>query len=338
MTTLKKQILKFPILLIILTVFSLNSCFSNKSSSYENLTPNEVTSETTFTEKRIVTYLPWWNWDHAVNNTLKLEKVTHVYLAFANPDANGNFSIQISDSKINSFVEKAHALGVKVLISIGGGNSPAIYDTLFSDNNVQNTVDKLISYTQKYRLDGIDVDLEGERITRDYQNFITTLSNSLPNQNMLLTAALAKWTGDRITDTALSKFDFINIMAYDKTGPWNPTNKGAHSTYQYAVENISYWVNTRKLPANKACLGVPFYGYDFTKTPNEMGIAYSDIIFQHPASWNDDSISQLYYNGAQTIKNKALLAKQYGGIMIWEISQDAIGTRSLLDVIFTAMQ
>lgn len=345
MPLFKKFILKLPIFLLILAVLHLNACFNDSgSSTTQPLAPHELTPDTTPPGKRIVAYLPYYSWDYALNNTLQLDKVTHICLAFANPDANGNFSIPVADSKIHALVDKVHDLDKKILISIGGGGSDkatVIYDTLISTSNVQNTIDKLLNFVKAYRLDGIDVDLEGNRITNDYNrynNFIIKLSNSLPDNNMILTAALAKWSADQISDTALSKFDFINVMAYDATGSWAPLNKGPHSSYQFAVDNIDYWAITRSLPVTKICLGVPFYGYDFSQVPDNMGIAYRDILLKHPESWNVDKIGDIYYNGAQTIKDKTILSKQYGGIMIWEISQDVVGTRSLLDVIYTNMQ
>ena len=42
----------------------------------------------------------------------------------------------------------------------------------------------------------------------------------------------------------------------------------------------------------------------------------------------------MYYNGIPTIKRKTLLAKkEASGIMIWQLSGDARGAKSLLNVI-----
>ena len=39
-----------------------------------------------------------------------------------------------------------------------------------------------------------------------------------------------------ITTEALNAFDFINIMAYDYTGSWNPSAPGQHSSAEHARE------------------------------------------------------------------------------------------------------
>jgi hypothetical protein len=44
------------------------------------------------------------------------------------------------------------------------------------------------------------------------------------------------------------------------------------------------------------------------------------------------------YNGAVTIAEKAKLSSRYGGIMIWELSHDADGDKSLLKVINDTMR
>ena len=46
---------------------------------------------------------------------------------------------------------------------------------------------------------------------------------------------------NNITVEALQTFDFINLMAYDFTGPWNPTVSGQHSSYNHSLESINFW-------------------------------------------------------------------------------------------------
>jgi hypothetical protein len=83
---------------------------------------------------------------------------------------------------------------------------------------------------------------------------------------------------------------------------------------------------------------VPFYGYGFGTNAPES-IAYKDIIAQYPGAENTDQVTVpgggiIYYNGAPTIKAKTVLAlEKAGGVMIWQLSQDAKSERPLLDVI-----
>ena len=65
-----------------------------------------------------------------------------------------------------------------------------------------------------------------------------------------------------ITEEALNALDFINLMVYDYTGPWNPS-PGQHSSYNHAKRGIHFWKNKVGINPSKLTLGVPFYGYDF---------------------------------------------------------------------------
>src|SRR5688500_16913293 len=127
-------------------------------------------------------------------------------------------------------------------------------------------------------------------------------------------------------------------MSYDQTGPWRPNEPGPHSTYRKAQEDHRYWINARKIPKHKISLGLPFYGYCFgTKYGESM--SYADIITNFPGSDQKDMVSPegggvIHFNGLPTIKKKTTLAlKRAGGVMIWQLLQDALGEKSLLAAI-----
>jgi chitinase len=154
----------------------------------------------------------------------------------------------------------------------------------------------------------------------------------------MLTAAVATVYKTRYTDAALSLFDFINIMSYDKTGPWRPGKPGPHAPYEMAVEDVDYWAGEKAIAKEKLNLGIPFYGYGFgPKVPADM--SYKKIINTYIGAEKTDSVTTkdggtIYYNGVPTIKNKTKLALQRtGGIMMWQLLQDTTGSNSLLSVV-----
>ncbi|HYF70676.1 MAG TPA: glycosyl hydrolase family 18 protein [Ohtaekwangia sp.] len=270
--------------------------------------------------------------------TVDYSRITHLNIAFENPDDAGYLSYAAVNT---SYLQQAHAKGKKVLVSIGGGS--ASYDadvqlryfTLINDANRAGFVEKIVSYLNYHGFDGLDVDLEGSAINQDYGKFITALATALKPHNKLLTSALTHANNAAsVPNDAMLLFDFINIMAYDATGPWNPDNPGQHSSYDFALESLAYWTN-RGLPKQKAVLGVPFYGYGFGEDFNE-GISFAQLIARYPgAADRDISGNTIYYNGVATIKQKTehVLSEGYGGIMIWQLAHDASGEQALLRVI-----
>jgi chitinase len=85
-------------------------------------------------------------------------------------------------------------------------------------------------------------------------------------------------------------------------------------------------------------LGVPFFGQS---ADGSIAESYATILAAYPNAWQSDEVSggtldggaALYYVGQTTMAQETLLGKQYGGIMIWELSQDAPSPHSLLSVI-----
>src|SRR6185437_9290932 len=197
---------------------------------------------------------------YADSNYLFLNKVTHLNIAFINPDSNGNFTQKFT---IDTLVKKAHEKRVKVLASIAGGGIHEYYHSLLQKNNRKLFIGNLISLVKEYNLDGVDVDLEGDDIGRNYADFVTELSAALKPLHKLMTAAIATAYKNELPDKALRQFDFVNVMSYDNTGPWQPDDPGDHSPYSMAVEDLDYWHNKRAIPKNKLVLGLPFYGYGF---------------------------------------------------------------------------
>ena len=270
------------------------------------------------------------------------DKLTHINLYFLNPDSLGNYAYDFS--KLAPFLKAAHDKNVKVLASIGGGGPHPYYAWLLKDSSRKRLVNDLLSIVLKSGLDGIDVDLEGGDIDENYDNLVMELAVELHAHQKLITAATAVFYKDAVTNRALTQFDFLNVMSYDHTGSWAPEKPGPHATYSHAVDDLSYFRVIRGIPKDKLTLGVPFYGYGFGPTLTTPGISmnYRDIVSKFTGAESADQLDMgdgktLYYNGIPTIKMKTVLAKaEASGIMIWQISADAEGPKSLLNAIHEA--
>lgn len=271
--------------------------------------------------------------------SVPFDKLTHINLYFLNPDSAGNFSQDFS--LLTPFINEAHRHHVQVLTSIAGGSPHPYYHDLLKPGKRSKFVNDLLKIVLTYNFDGIDVDIEGSDIDENYENFAIDLKKAFHAHNKLVTSAVAVFYKDVLSDKALAQYDFVNIMSYDHTGPWTPERPGPHSTYEQAVEDLNYFAVDRKIPQKKVTLGVPFYGYGFgpqlSSTPSSLN--YSDIITQFPNASLGDSLlmptgATMYYNGVETIKKKTALAmKKASGVMIWQLSGDASGDKSLLDAI-----
>ena len=284
---------------------------------------------------RIVGYLPSYRFE--LNNNIEYCKLTHLNLAFANPGSNGKLII----NDFNDVVVKARNDNskIKIYISIGGGYLTDEQASIWSnsidiEDNRPVIINEIVSFVVDNSLDGVDVDLEWEYVTSGYSDFVIDLKSALSAKGKGMTAALPGTTKfDNITDEALQTFDFINIMAYDFTGPWNPTASGQHSSYNNSVESINFWKNTGVL-GDKLTLGVPFYGYDFTDSSNVTSFTYGDMVSMQNSYSELDNVGLKFYNGRSTIKSKVKLAgEQVSGIMIWELGQDSFTDYSLLKTI-----
>jgi chitinase len=267
------------------------------------------------------------------------KRLTHINLSFLNPDTLGNFSGDYSPLK--KFVNKAHKKNVKVLVSIAGGGEHPYYHNLLREENRTMFIQNLVSQVIMYNLDGIDVDIEGNDIDKNYEAFVSELRRTLKQYQKMITSAVAVYYKDQMSDKALAQFDFVNVMVYDRTGPWRPENPGQHSSFADAVEDLDYFSTVRNIPKEKMVLGVPFYGYGFGPEINSpvKTMDYNQIVSTFRGAESTDQWIMkdgmiMYYNGIPTITKKTELAKdKASGIMIWQVRGDARGSKSLLKAI-----
>ena len=314
--------------LLYLCIVILVSCSKDDSFEEEIMTVDK--------SARVVGYLPSYRFDS--NEKIDYCKLTHLNLAFANPGSNGKLIINdFSGVVVRARNENNN---IKIYISIGGGYLTDEQASIWSNSidikdNRPIIINEIVSFVVDNSLDGVDVDLEWQYVTSGYSNFVIELKSALSAKGKGMTAALPGTTKfDNITQEALQTFDFINIMAYDFTGPWNPTASGQHSSFYHAQRGINFWKNTIGIPGEKITLGVPFYGYDFKNSTTVESFKYGSIVASNKSNADRDNIDNKFYNGRPTIRKKVdLAAKNISGIMIWELGGDSFSEYSLLETI-----
>lgn len=113
---------------------------------------------------------------------------------------------------------------------------------------------------------------------------------------------------------AYNHVDLLHMMTYDQ--------HGRHSTFPFAQAAVDQALSIFPPEAHaKLTLGLPFYGRDV-----KTGVwkTYEDIVQQNQITPQMDEVSDQYFNGVNTIKEKTQMAfhKKIGGVMIWEVGQD----------------
>lgn len=297
-----------------------NAASSSSQSNVISSSSHSSSSTAETTALKIVGYAPSWSTSAA---EIQYSKLTHINYAFVLPNADGSLQNLPEPQLLRDIVSNAHTHGVKVVVSIGGWNDgddsafTAFAKTQEGRNRFTQAVIELVN---NFQLDGIDIDWEYPNPGEEAESFrllMAQLADAMHSDNKLLTAAvIASGTiGNGVVAEVFSYVDFLNLMAYDK-------NNGDHSPYSYAETSIAYW-SGRGLAKEKLVLGVPYYA-------RPSWAAYKTKVDQNPANACRDTDGTDYWNGIPIIRQKAQLARNYGGVMIWELSQDTQGADSLL--------
>lgn len=288
-------------------------------------------------EARIVGYFPFWRYQYY--NSLDFSALTHLNIAFCNPDEQGRLDCYIPDREMKNIVDLAHSHDVKVLAALGGGGGCDGYLPLLdTPEEMADFNEKIMDYCETYDLDGIDLDIElgsGHEIWKYYGDWVVSLRELCDERGYELTTATAQWVAVNVSSETFASFDFVNVMAYD-----NDIDKVNHSSLEFAEESLEYFSTEKGIEKDRLTLGVPFYGGGYHSDGSidwSVDATFSSLIEADPANFDRDSYNGISYNGAETIRKKCDIAKEYGGIMIWELTQDAAGEYSLLSVIKNEM-
>ena len=122
------------------------------------------------------------------------------------------------------------------------------------------------------------------------------------------------------TRDAFAAADTVNIMAYHHKGP--------HATFEAAQADVKAIID-QGVPGEKIVLGLPFYGRHVSK--DEVTLPYRQIVARYkPAPYVDEGRVDLFRTARKRSAARPNSAPEHrlGGIMIWELGQDAEGGES----------
>jgi hypothetical protein len=290
---------------------------------------------------RLVGYLPDYDGSYATfATTLNFSKMTHLILAFGVPPActgactaSSDMTWALSsglqsDAEIAALVTAAHSAGLKVTLSIGGGSNSTddLISAFYNAGLSTQLAASLDAYLTAHNLDGVDVDIEDpSNMGANYEAFVSALIAQLHPEGKIVSAAVAEWLQSQnvMSNSTLQSFDFVNVMVY--------------SNLSDCQTDLAYFSSLGE-PSSQMTLGVPFFGQT---ADGSYSATYAAILAAYPDAWQSDEVSggsldggaTLYYVGEATMALETQLGIQYGGISIWELSQDAQPPHSLLNVI-----
>ena len=264
----------------------------------------------------------------ATLSLIDFSQVTHINYAFLLPRKDGTLRPFGAPRHLQRTVELAHTAGARVLISVGGWGWDDEFEAMAATKKTRTRfVGLVVEFMKSYSLDGVDIDWEYPNAGASATNFLALmreLRQALPQPVLLTTAVIARaGDADGILPEVFDQLDFVNVMAYDD-------GSGDHSSYALAESAVRSWTSLGLAP-EKCVLGVPFYA-----RPSD--VSYQKLLAYDKVAAEGDHLryftTEQFYNGPETLRKKTRLAmNEAGGIMIWELSQDAFGEDSLLKVI-----
>jgi chitinase len=242
--------------------------------------------EMTKTSPRLLAYYPDWAKFQVPRYTadqIPYKKLTHIAHAFLLLKADGKGGLFLDDSLLEpALITKAHAAGVKVIISIGGADpvqAKAFAKIAAHDAYRRAFATNLHAFMEKNGYDGADIDWEVPNAPEDTQPCILlmqALRDELPAGQWLLSMAVPSdprgyGTGFDIPSLA-PLVDFFNVMTYDIHGPWTD-HTGHNSPFLLSYEDpeqegsvvasMNLYEREYGVPREQLNMGTAFYGYQF---------------------------------------------------------------------------
>ena len=273
---------------------------------------------------KVTGYLPHYRAEAI--DALPYELLTDLIFFSVEPRADG--SIDFSDAKpatLRKLSTLAKTEGVKVHLCVGGWGKSKGFSKMAADPTARLAfVRNLTAFLKKQELDGADVDWEHPKSKTEIGNFqklLIEVKKSFRPHGFELTIAVAGW-GTYLHPETVLFVDRIHVMAYDQGTP--------HAPFAGATKDMEHW-EKQGVPKSKLVLGIPFYG----RNDKNKAMTYDEILRRFNPSPDSDLAGGYHFNGPATIRKKTAYAiKQgYGGVMIWELGQDAKGKNSLLHAI-----
>ena len=306
-----------------------------QNGTYVPLLNNQTTPPPIDNQYVVAGYLPSWGISNTTNpETIPVNKLTHLFYAFADVDTQGNVKLSQDgqDGDINLLkCLKAQNPKLKILVSIGGAGENDFSSAASTAQSRIFFAQSAINFMKSNGFDGIDINWEfpKKEENSNYTQLLGELRQQLNNASTtdgnkyLLTTALSASPyqlspsdyadapydlNSTVLKTTSEYVDFINVMTYNYHGSWeNTTNHQAalyksSSDQSYNSDKLNADWSVKKylsagVEAKDIVLGVPLY------SPTWAGVkpgSDNDGLFQSATPVNDPLLYRDIYNQVGT--------------------------------------
>jgi GH18 family chitinase len=279
---------------------------------------------------RLVGYLP--DYRAADFDPAAARGLTDLIVFSAQPDKDGGLNRdrlkRVPWARLREFKTRER---VRLLLCVGGwGRSTHFPAVAASDETRRAFVQVAVRACLDERLDGIDLDWEHPRNGQEeagYAALLAACREGFRPHGLVLSVTLAAW--QKLPREAFGSVDAVQIMSYD--------HKGRHATFEAAQADVKALL-AQGAPAGKLVLGLPFYGRPIAG--GRDALTYRQILARYRPAPDADEVEGVFWNGPATIRRKTQFALEsgLGGVMVWELGQDAAGKESLLEAIHEAVR
>ena len=277
----------------------------------------------------IVGYLPEYR--VATAEPEQFQQVTDIIYFGLTPPKEGRLPERpIRPPILATLLKLKRATKCRLLVCVGGWDRSDGFAELVRDERARgHFIADLLQFCQRNSFDGVDFDWEhprGKEQIAGYAQLLGEAKDAFHDRDLLVTVAQASWQD--LTKEAYDAVDRVHLMSYDHAFPQATLEKSKADVHRLIDWNC---------PPAKICLGVPFYG----RNRQGESRSYRTLVANSAAPVEGDLMDGFAINGPATVAAKAELAQKLGlgGLMVWELGQDAsTEERSLLRVIVAKLQ
>jgi len=280
------------------------------------------------------------------------------YFSYEVDTATGGYT-NIYYWRTTNLIPLANSYGVKVVLTVTNFGISQNTRILSDPVKRQTLIDSLIALVQFRQADGVNIDFEsvGSSQRTNLTTFMTALSQqmhtAIPGSQISIDLPAVDWNNSFNVVALNNVCDYMIMMGYDyywstapNAGPCAPLQSGGVWGAYNVTNSVNYYLTNGATP-NKFLLGVPYYGYEWPTTNQNInstttgtGTAYQYSSMKTRAAsygrlWDTYSLTPWYnyqssgwrqgwYDDSVSLglKYDLVNSDNMGGIGIWALSYD----------------